>query len=225
MRYDLNKLAKIYNPSKGSCYDFYTLYSRHLKRFRFKKIKLLEIGVGGYENPQSGGGSLRLWRSYFPFSSVFAIDINDKSPHEERRIKIFKGSQSDIGFLQRVIEKTGELDVIIDDGSHMSDDVIASFEFLFPSLKNGGIYVIEDTQTSYWEVCGGNLDKTSTTTMNYFRALVDGLNYEEFPLPDYQPTFLEQNIVAIHFYHNIIFIEKGNNNKGSNVLRNNVLPS
>jgi demethylmacrocin O-methyltransferase len=188
-------------------------------------MSLLEIGVGGYEKPQSGGGSLRLWRSYFPFSRIYALDINDKSPHEERRIKIFQGSQSDPAFLKEVVAKTGPLDVVIDDGSHFSNDVITSFEFLFPQLKSGGVYVIEDTQTSYWNECGGNMDKAARTTMNYFRNLVDGLNYEEFPIPRYEPTYLEKNIVSIHFYHNIIFIEKGENTKGSNVLVNNTMPS
>ena len=223
--YNLKALAKVYKPSKGKVYDFYTLYTKHLKRFRFKKIRLLEIGVGGYEDPERGGASLRMWRSFFPFSRVFAIDINDKSPHEERRIKIFKGSQSDTLFLEKMLAKTGNLDVIIDDGSHFSKDVITSFEYLFPHLNHGGVYVIEDTQTSYWKACGGSMDKQEKTTMNYFKDLVDGINYEEFPVPGYQANYFEKNIVSIHFYHNIIFIKKDKNNKGSNVLTNNVMPS
>ncbi len=225
VRFDLKKLAKVYNPSKGECYDFYSLYRKYLKEFRFKKIRLLEIGVGGYEDPERGGGSLRMWRSYFPFSRVYAIDINDKSPHEERRIKIFKGSQSDTLFLEKMLDQTGNLDIVIDDGSHISEDVITSFEFLFPYLNDGGVYVIEDTQTSYWKECGGSMDKKATTTMNYFKKLIDGLNYEEFPVPGYRADYFEENIVSIHFYHNIIFIKKGKNNKGSNVLTNHEMPS
>ncbi len=224
VRFDLKKLAKVYKPSKGECYDFYSLYSKHLKEFRFKKIRLLEIGVGGYENPERGGASLRMWRSFFPFSRIYALDINDKSPHEERRIKIFKGSQSDNLFLEKMLAETGNLDVIIDDGSHISEDVISSFEFLFPHLNHGGVYVIEDTQTSYWKECGGSMQKNAKTTMNYFKELIDGLNYEEFPVPGYQANDFEKNIVSIHFYHNIIFIKKGKNNKGSNVLTNNEMP-
>ncbi|WP_341225345.1 class I SAM-dependent methyltransferase [uncultured Arcticibacterium sp.] len=221
----LRNLANIYNPSKGKCYDFFTLYTKHLKKFKYKRFNLLEIGIGGYESPTSGGGSLRVWKKYFRFGRIFGIDINDKSPHEERRITTFKGSQSNTTFLSDVMNKIGAVDVIIDDGSHRSDDVITSFEFLFPFLSSGGVYVIEDTQTSYWNVCGGSMHKDAKTTMNFFKNLADGLNHEEFPSPGYIASYFDLNIIAIHFYHNIIFIEKGENNKGSNVLKNNTLPS
>jgi hypothetical protein len=65
---------------------------RHEKNFsslRIGKMNILEIGVGGYDDPKSGK-SLRMWEEYFPNSMIYGIDIHNKRPHEKKRIKIFQ---------------------------------------------------------------------------------------------------------------------------------------
>lgn len=215
-RRNLVKLATIHNTDKLS-HGYLPIYQRHFQRLRHKKITLLEIGVGGEENPWAGGESLRMWSSFFYRGHIFGVDIADKRPHAGRRITILQGDQSDPEFLGQLTDLTRGLDIIIDDGSHFCDHVITSFEALFPHLKTGGIYVIEDTQTSYWQACGGSMEPTAPTTMNFFKALADGLNHAEYPLADYAPSALDLTIVAIHFYHNLIVIEKGANTLASNV--------
>jgi hypothetical protein len=218
---NLSKLAKVYNTDKFRGHYYAPHYQDHFRKFRNKEIKLLEIGVGGYGNPMKGGNSLRMWKKYFPKGQIYAIDIFDKSFLKEARIRIFQGSQVDKEFLERVLARTGPLDLIIDDGSHMNEHVIRSFQLLFPYLKDGGIYVVEDTQTSYWPDFGGDsndLDKPSTM-MNYFKSLTDSLNHQEIINPDYKPTYFDKKIVSMHFYHNLIFIYKGNNNEESNIVK------
>ena len=220
---NLTKLADIHKTDK-SRFHFYTQhYQHHFKKYKFKKFKMLEIGVGGYENPLVGGESLRMWKSFFPFAKIFSLDIFDKSFLQENRIKIFKGSQVDEVFLQQVCDNAGIFDIIIDDGSHINEHVIKSFEFLFPKLKIGGIYVVEDTQTSYWEEYGGSSTNFNQqgTIYNYFKSLIDSLNNVEFIVKDYQQSYFDKHIVAMHFYHNLIFIYKGENNESSNKVRNN----
>lgn len=170
----------------------------------------MEIGVGGYEHPLQGAGSLRMWKRYFRNGEIFALDIFDKSQLQEPRIQIFLGSQSDEVFLESIVNQTGELDIIIDDGSHVNSNVITSFKCLFPKLKSGGIYVVEDTQTSYWPEYGGNVEDMDniSTMMGYFKSLVNGVNYQEFRLESYEPTYCDKNIQSIHFYHNLVFIYK-----------------
>ena len=178
--------------------------------------------MGGYEDPNQGGESLRMWKHYFPNGKIYSIDIFDKSALQEERIKIFKGSQVDRAFILKVVGEIGETDIIIDDGSHVNRHVIETFKLLFPLLKNGGIYVVEDTQTAYWKPYGGgnrNRDNANTS-INFFKRLVDGLNYQEFPEKRYKPTYYDENIVAMHFYHNLVFINKGLNNEGSNFINN-----
>ena len=220
---NLNKLGSIYRTDKINSHNYSCHYMSHFDQFKHRKIKLLEIGVGGYQNPNSGGKSLRMWKKYFPEAEIFSIDIYDKSPLEEYRIKIFQGSQVDNDFLDEVIKKIGDVDIIIDDGSHINEHVIETFKQLFPKLNDGGIYVVEDTQTSYWEEYGGDSKDLNNpkTIMNFFKHLTDGLNNKEFIISEYQQTYFDKKIISIHFYHNLIFIYKGNNDEESNLLVNN----
>lgn len=221
--FNLNKLGLMFGTDKAIGHYYLPHYQKHFRPYKFKKIKLLEIGVGGYENPNYGGHSLRMWKSYFKKAQIYAFDIHNKLPLQEKRIKIFQGSQVDHSFLDILIKKTGKLDIIIDDGSHINQHVITTFKALFPHLKDGGIYVIEDTQTSYWKDYGGDSEvlNNPNTIMNYFKGLTDGLNNKEFDKPGYNATYFDLKIVSMHFYHNLIFIYKGNNDEPSNLIKNN----
>jgi demethylmacrocin O-methyltransferase len=221
--YNLEKLGRIYRTDKSGSHNYTSIYRFHLKKMKFRRIKLLEIGVGGYESPNHGGNSLRMWKKYFPFGKIYSLDIYDKSALQEYRIKIFRGSQVDRDFLGKVIDEIGHIDIIIDDGSHVNEHVIETFKLLFPKLSDGGIYIIEDTQTSYWSDYGGDSENLNNpnTMMNYFKSLTDSLNNKEFVLPNYQQSYYDKKIVSMHFYHNLIFIYKGNNNEESNMVVNN----
>jgi hypothetical protein len=219
---DLNKLGMIYGTDKVG-HHFYTQhYMAHLRHLKNKRIKLLEIGVGGAENLAYGGHSLRMWKRYFPLANIYGIDIFDKSSLCEKRIQIYQGSQVDEQFLDEITNEIGELDVIIDDGSHFSEHIIKTFKLLFPKLKKGGIYVVEDVQTSYWDHWGGDSKNINNpeTAMNFFKSLTDCLNYKEFTNQEYNPTYYDKNIVSIHFYHNLIFIYKNDNDEPSTIINN-----
>ncbi|OWP79621.1 class I SAM-dependent methyltransferase [Flavobacterium oreochromis] len=216
--FNLTKLAQIHRTDKYGGH-FYTQHYQHFfRKFKFKKMNVLEIGVGGYDDPIRGGNSLRMWKSYFPFAKIFSIDIYDKSKLQENRIKIYKGSQVDENLLRGICKEVGEFDLIIDDGSHINDHVIKTFEYLFPRLKKGGYYVIEDTQTSYWKEYGGSsVDRNKEGTIyHYFKEKIDALNYKEFEIENYSPTYYDKNIVGVHFFHNMIFIHKNDNDEHSN---------
>ncbi|WP_298247542.1 class I SAM-dependent methyltransferase [uncultured Christiangramia sp.] len=223
---DLSRIGQIFKTDKFEKHNYTPVYQKHFHPLRKKKINLLEIGVGGYKNPISGGNSLRMWKGYFRKAKIFAIDIYDKEKLQEKRIKIFKGSQIDLNFLNHVYSEIGKLDIIIDDGSHINEHVITSFKFLFPKLNEQGIYVIEDIQTSYWPEYGGSSLELNNpeTIMGFFKSLTDGLNHAELIIPDYKASYLNLNIESIHFYHNMIFIYKGKNTKPSSYLINNQLP-
>lgn len=216
--FNLNKLAVIHKTDKFGGHYYTPHYQHFFRKFKFKKMNVLEIGVGGYDDPFRGGNSLRMWKSYFPFSKIFSIDIYDKSKLQENRIKIYQGSQVDTVLLDKICEEVGTFDLIIDDGSHINEHVIQSFEYLFPKLNKGGYYVIEDTQTSYWNEYGGTSKDFNKkgTIYGYFKNKIDALNYMEFEIENYQPNYYDKNIVAMHFYHNMIFIHKQDNNEPSN---------
>ncbi len=113
-----------------------------------KKITLLEIGV-------KKGGSILLWRDYFPQGTIVGIDI--KEPNNVKfgeRIHFFKGSQTDLAFLTDVRKRVAPegFDIIIDDASHIAELTKKAFWHLFDNhLKPGGLYAIEDWGTGYWD--------------------------------------------------------------------------
>lgn len=223
---DLRALANLYGTDKWGFHRYALHYEAHFAPLRRRKIVLLEIGIGGYGDPESGGASLRMWRTYFPRGRIFGIDIHDKSPHDETRIKTFRGSQDDEVFLDHVAREIGKPDIIIDDGSHICNHAIKLFMYLFPKMKDGGIYVVEDTQTSYWPQFGGSDTDPDDpgTTVGFFKQLVHGLNHEERTGPR-EATYYDRTITSITFYHNMIFIEKGNNVEGSSKARLAGLPA
>lgn len=222
-RDNLVELGKLFGTDKWGAHWYLQHYQTHFQPLRSQQLNLLEIGVGGYDIPDLGGESLRTWKAYFPNANIYGIDIYDKAALDEKRIKTFRGSQADEAFLRAVMSEIGQVDIIIDDGSHINLHAIRTFETLFPLLKDGGIYVIEDVQTSYWPGFGGTSSDVNhaDTIGGYFTRLVHSLNYEEILRPGYSPTYFDQHIVAMHFYHNLIFIYKGRNAEGSNVLRHN----
>lgn len=223
--HDLPRLALAFGTDKQRGHSYATCYQRHFQPLRHERLNLLEIGIGGYDDPKSGGESLRMWKAYFPKAQIYGLDIHDKSWHDESRIKTFQGSQADGEVLRRVAAAIGSIDIIIDDGSHLNDHVIASFKMLFPLLSDRGLYVIEDVQTSYWDDFmgvrwGGSRDRAAPhTSMNFLKLLVDGLNHAEFLDASYVPSDFDQTITAIHFYHNIVFLQKGDNREPSNLVQ------
>ncbi|MEH2060575.1 MAG: hypothetical protein V7K97_31490 [Nostoc sp.] len=244
-RKDLIKLSSLYNDVKWSDnHRFAQHYQKHFAPLRLKKLKILEIGIGGYDDPKAGGDSLRMWRSYFPNSMIYGIDIVDKKSLESNSIQIFQGSQEDKNFLEKIIAETGKMDIIIVDGSSVNEHRVKTFNILFPLLNDAGIYAEENTHISYWPSLGekwsslseksvflsnhvnvgGSIDlNASHTIMAMYKRLTDGLNYQEFLNPGYSPSYLDKHIVAIHFYHNLVITYKGNNNEGSNIIENNTL--
>jgi len=205
---------------KEGAHAYADAYERHLGHLRHRPIKLLEIGVGGYADPDSGGESLRMWKAFFPQAEIIGIDIHDKTSLAEERITVLKGDQSDLAFITDVGTRFGPFDVVIDDGSHVCSHVVASFLGLFRYLQDDGIYVIEDLQTSYWKRSYGGSSEADRqgTSMTFLQGLVDGLNHAEFDIPNYVPSYFDTWVRSLTFYHNIAFIQKGANVEASNYL-------
>lgn len=204
----LSQLMNKYGSDKGPGHHNYTpLYYKLLKGLQDSPLVFLEIGIGGYIYPDKGGESLRAWEEFFPKAVIHGIDIYDKCSIEKGRIHTHICSQNHPVQLTNLIGTIGSPDIVLDDGSHVSADIIVSFETLFPLLKKGGLYIIEDLETSYWaEHYYGNDnidDLTIITTMNYFKRLSDSLNDTFF---SYQgPKF---DIESIAFYKGFILITK-----------------
>lgn len=215
---DLTELSSRYiTPKFGSLHWFAPHYDRHFRDYRGEQVRVLEIGIGGYRFPGAGGGSLRMWKHFFPRGLVYGLDIEDKSHINEPRITTLQGDQSDGEYLNSIAQRYGPFDIVIDDGSHINQHVRASFQALFPHVRPGGLYVIEDMWTAYWPGFGGNKDprQSEGTSLGLLKSVIDAIQHQELPeSTEHQPTYLDQNVVGMHVYHNVAFLEKGRNAEG-----------
>ncbi len=181
-------------------FHYFDIYEHHFARFRDRPIRMLEIGV-------FGGGSLKMWQDYFhPESTLVGIDINRAcKAYEGGNINIAIGSQDDEAFLRKLVRKFGPFDIILDDGSHQNRHILTSFEVLYPELCATGVYLIEDTHSSYLENFDGGLRREGTA-VEAFKTKIDELNAHfcaELPVNDFTRT-----TQSICFYDSVIVIEK-----------------
>jgi hypothetical protein len=211
IRDPLSRIAAATTTDKWWLHNYTPIYESHFREIRDSVTCLLELGIGGQENPAVGGHSLRMWKQYFPKATIIGVDIYDKSEHADDRIKILRGSQSDPAFVQQVIADYGPFDIVIDDGSHFSPDVVASLELLWPAVRQGGFYVVEDIQCAYNPEFAKTSDLDAPDlSVNVIARLIRALNAEAFegPVPGVTPAFAD-GPRAIHAYQNIILLEKG----------------
>jgi hypothetical protein len=214
----LTRLAVKHGTDKWGPHFYTPLYHELFCPLRERPIRLLEIGVGGYHLKTAGGASLAMWADYFPAGEITGIDVVEKRLTLDPRVKVFRGSQDDPAFLKTVCEQRGPFDIIIDDGSHVPKQVVASFHLLFPSLADRGIYVIEDVQTAFWPNFGGSM-LHGGETMKLARTLIESLNHAEIAVVDRShkfPAFAKQ-IKSFRAFHNVLVIDKSDNDEPSNI--------
>ena len=195
----LSRLAVRFGSDKFGGHLYTPIYHKLFSARREQPLKLLEIGVGGYSDKRAGGGSLRMWAEYFPFARIVGLDLSEKQLDLSPRVTIVQGSQTDLGLLDRINERHGPFDIVIDDGSHVVSHMMASFRHLYPLQHSGSIYVVEDTQTSFSSHTGGNPAGSETifTLAHVILGIADGTH-------------------NVSVFRNLIAFERGDNRYPSN---------
>jgi Methyltransferase domain len=165
-----DQLCVAHNCDKGNLpngigHGYGPHYEAVLEPLRHKSIRLLEIGVGD-------GKSIKVWLDYFthPQVEIIGVDNSDCWKGPAPRFTFIQGDQTNPKFLQTLQDV---YDVVIDDGSHTCDGIIPSFEALWPFVKSGGLYIIEDLRCSYmpgYHVPGWG------TQMGFIKQLMDDIN-------------------------------------------------
>jgi len=142
---------------KGTTHSYIDYYAEVLEPYRDTAKRVLEIGI-------AYGHSHNMWVEYFTKASIVGNDISDWFRHPNKpegayldpRIYRIHGDSTD----HAIWFDEGPFDVIIDDGSHMVEDQIATFKNLWPLLNSGGIYIIEDVKLDALQTIA-DLDKSS----------------------------------------------------------------
>lgn len=150
----LCKLFKHYGSDKvvdgrkdRVCHNYSPFYFQLFNVIREQRLNLLEVGIG--RSPLGiPGPSLKAWRDFFESSMIFGADIKPKLMFEEPRIRTHVCDHMDGHSLEQLKQSVPEMDIIIEDGLHTLEGNLIVLAHLWPILRNGGIYVIEDVKPS-----------------------------------------------------------------------------
>lgn len=210
MRPSLSELFLAHDGRVSDKWEQYlAIYDRELARFRDAAgpVRLLEIGV-------QNGGSLELWSKYLPpGSSVVGMDIDPRcgALTFTGDITVLVGDAADPAALDRLLGDRS-FDIIIDDGSHVSRDIIATFQACFPRLAAGGLFLVEDLHASYWASHGGGF-RAEGAAVEWLKDLVDALHADHLE-PAVGGTMraglaaLNREIARVAFYDSVAVVEK-----------------
>jgi len=175
-----NNLKKIFLNHKGKISDKWELYinewDKIFSTYHDKDVNLFEIGV-------HNGGSLEIWADYFKNAKqIVGCDIDEacrKLEFEDPRVSVIIGDVNTDSVEAAVKALAKNFDIIIDDGSHSSSDIIRAFSRYFNILNPGGLYIIEDLHASYWDEFNGGLHYPFSA-ISFFKRLVDIPNFEHW---------------------------------------------
>jgi hypothetical protein len=228
----LTRLFRLFRCDKqqDGWHHYGPTYDALFRPWKYRRVTLLEIGIGG-GHATPGGKSLLAWQAYFPRGHIIGADIEEKIALAGSRREIVMLDQSSTEQLAALARDKGPFDLIVDDGSHFSAHQIVTFRQLFGALNDGGIYVIEDIQTSFWPglVAGTVWDgaaigdaRFASTCQGFFVMLANYLNAAEFidaTGVDASLVSFARSIRQIAFEHNLIIVRKGDNRETSPMAR------
>lgn len=179
------------------------IYDRLLADRQGRDLSFLEIGV--YK-----GGSIGMWQGFLgPSARLTFLDFDPACRQlalPGTTVEI--GDQADPVFLAEIATRHGPFDLIVDDGGHMMHQQTGSFRGLWPHLNDGGLYIVEDTHTSYWPGFGGGYGQP-VSFISFAKGLIDAMHSwytDEDAMFPFDP--LARELGAIRFYDSIVVIEK-----------------
>jgi len=189
-------------------------------------LRFLEIGA-------DSGKSLQAWVEYFSNAQsiggvAYGVDpkqAKDRacklSPKLCEKVDIYSVDQSNVTQLQSLISEGGAAgwDIIVDDGSHHPMHMLTSFKHLFPSVRAGGLYIIEDVETSYtaqpknlygYTIESGIGAQPPKSAVEKFKQLVDVVSRKHFGHPELTVfgSDVDANVAEVRFGDGLVIVRK-----------------
>jgi GT2 family glycosyltransferase len=206
----MRSLRHLFSEHKGKVTDKWAIYIEEYDRlftpYRQQGITLMEIGV-------QNGGSLEIWGKYFTRAEkLVGCDIDPACARlrfDDPRITVVTADANTDEGEQAILSRSRRFNLIIDDGSHLSKEVVRAFARYFPHLEDGGLFVAEDMHCSYWKEFSGGLSHPCSA-IAFFKRLADVVNYEHWGIgasraevlggfnKTYGASFDEQALAKIH---------------------------
>ena len=181
-------------------HGFVDIYSPLFEPFRKDSIRFFEIGI-------LNGYSHLMWRTYFRNAEVFGIDIRDYSHYSKGSgIMTFVADQANREDLQAFLDTSGgQFDVILDDGGHAMDHQQVSLGYLFPEVKSGGMFIIEDVHTSiplFYPDPDFHVNESETnTTLLMLEYFIRTGEIKSVFLNEQEELYLQDNIGRVEIHH------------------------
>jgi hypothetical protein len=205
-------------------HGYHRYYDSELLPFReTASMRVLEIGA-------DTGISLGAWLTYFkdPVSVAgVAYKVNATAAKQKAcdimkrmcsKLNIYSLDQSDVAALTQLKQSESEgWNIIIDDGSHKPEHQIISFQNLWEKLLPGGLYVIEDVESSYVDrgaVYGYPLNAgigvpPPRSAVEKFKQLADVVSRKHFGHPEFSIfEGVDKDVASVRFGDGIIFVQK-----------------
>jgi hypothetical protein len=192
-------LKYYFNDTKffsGKWENYFPIYEEIFSKYKNKNIKFVEIGV-------FSGGSLFMWKKFFgPKAKIIGIDLNpDSLKLKKYGFEIEIGDQSNENFWSFFFKKHGNIDIVLDDGGHTNFQQIVTANACIPKINDGGLFVCEDTPTSYLKSKFYNPSKYSF--INYCKKKVDDIHSRILNIIPNKIS-LSKYIFSINFYESIV---------------------
>jgi len=221
----MNKLMNILKKSFKSSpkysikwSNYFEIYENLFKRFKNKKITLVEVGVGN-------GGSLFMWRNYFgKKAKIIGVELNPEAKKLEKNgFKIFIGDQSTPNFWKSFYKKIGKIDILIDDGGHTNLQQITTLMESINYINHDGMIVVEDTHTSFMKNKGFK-NPSKFSFINFTSSIVETLHRRN-PMIKKKLNYLSKIVNSVEYFDSItvINIAKKKLSKSKNLENNKKL--
>lgn len=182
---------------------YFDVYDAYFAKYVNKCPTVVEVGVWN-------GGSLQMWSEYFGAGAhIYGIDRDPNilnAPVEGTRMVV--GDQGDPEFWKMFLTQVPEIDVFLDDGGHHMFQQIITLEHVWPHISENGVYICEDTHTSYQPFFGGTPE--AHTFMAYAKDLVEVMhrNHHGGKLSP-KNSHMFGDLKTVHFYDSMVVLQKG----------------
>lgn len=183
---------------------YFPVYEQFFSKYRNQNLTFIEVGV-------QDGGSLQMWRKYFGDTArIIGIDVDeDVLTRKKENVEIFIGDQEDPAFWAGFLPNIGTIDVFLDDGGHTMNQQINTLDSVWEKIAIGGVYMIEDTHTSYYNDWNNGLYRPHTI-MEYTKKIIDMVNinhWQEHPSDPKVFKFID--LASVSYYNSMIVLTKG----------------
>ena len=198
--------------------NYFEIYENLFKKFKNKKIKILEVGVGD-------GGSLFMWKSYFKKGSkIYGVDLNPEALKlKNYGFDITIGDQSKKEFWKRFFKKNKNFDLIIDDGGHTNLQQITTLMESINYINTGGMIIIEDTHTSFMRNKGFR-NPSNYSLISFSTKIIENIHRRN-PILKKKLNIFSNKVFSIEYFDSLVVfkINKKKHNKSRNLENNKKL--